>query len=134
MVESYKEWKLGTLNTANTVADVGNPVTAQTITLTGLTALTYYAIFIPTNKASQLTMTNATIINNTAVGVAGGFPAGYNGIIFKMNSGETGTIITLTAALGVGLATGTNTSLRLYPITTWTPHELKIWICSNEEQ
>jgi hypothetical protein len=129
MLSCYKEWKLGNAITANTVGAATS--TLQTITLSGLTALTYYVIYIPTNKASKFTMTNATIINNTQISTDGGLPSGYNGIMFQMNSNQTGSVITLTATNGVGLATGTNAQLKLYPVSNWTSHECKIWICSE---
>jgi hypothetical protein len=132
MLSCYKEWKLGNAIATNTVANVGEPVTAQTIALSGLTAGNYYVIFIPTTKASAFTITKATIVNNTTIIGAGGLPSGVNGVMFKVDAGETAPVITLTAALGVGLATGTNTQLKLYPVSTWSAHECKVWICSDE--
>jgi hypothetical protein len=130
MLSCYKEWKLGTAITTNTVANVGNPVTAQTITFSGLSTSTYYVVYIPTNKASAVTMANGSFVNNSAIAAAGGFPAGFTGLMFLPSSAAP--VITLTAALGVGLATGTNTQLKLYPVSSWSAHECKVWICSNE--
>ena len=140
MLSCYKEWKLGTLpgTVGNTVANVGTPVTAQTIALSGLTTTVYYVIYIPTNKASKvellltsdLAQSGGTIVNNTEIIKTGGLLAGYAGFMFlPVNAAVT---IRLTAALGVGLATGTNTQLKLYPVSTWSAHECKVWICSDE--
>ena len=130
MLSCYKEWKLGTAITTNTVANVGNPVTAQIITFSGLSTSTYYVIYIPTSKASAVTMANGSFVNNSAIAAAGGFPAGFTGLMFLPSSAAP--VITLTAALGVGLATGTNTQLKLYPVSSWSAHECKVWICSDE--
>ena len=130
MLSCYKEWKLEKAIATNTVANVGNPVTAQTITFSGLSTSTYYVVYIPTNKASAVTMANGSFVNNSAIAAAGGFPAGFTGLMFLPSSAAP--VITLTAALGVGLATGTNTQLKLYPVSSWSAHECKVWICSDE--
>jgi hypothetical protein len=129
MLACYKEWKLGAENTTNTVANFGNPVTAQTITFSGLSTSTYYVIYLPTNKASTVTIANGAFVNNTTIATNGGLPAGFTGLMFLPSS--VAPVITLTAALGVGLTTGTNTQLKLYPVSLWTPNECKIWICSD---
>lgn len=130
MLSCYKEWKLGTAIATNTVANVGNPVTAQTITFSGLSTSTYYVVYIPTSRASAVTIANGSFVNNSAIAAAGGFPAGFTGLMFLPSSAAP--VITLTAALGVGLTTGTNTKLKLYPVSSWSAHECKVWICSNE--
>jgi hypothetical protein len=132
MLKSFIELKLGTVVNSFTVANVGNPVTAQTITLGTLSNGAYYVVFFPVNKACKFEITVADIINNTAIGVAGGLAAGLHGVLFKTTN--TTPVITLTAALGVGLTAGAaQTNIKLYPVSEWVLNELKIISCSEVE-
>lgn len=133
MTKSFREWKLGTKITTNTVANVGS-VTAQTLALSGLTALNYYVISIPVNKDCTLTISNtndASLINNSALLATLGMKAGLNTFMFQMKAATTAVTLTMTATGGVGLATGTNTVIKLYPVTLWTTQELKIIFASD---
>lgn len=125
-LRSYREFKCGTALAASAmvVANLGNPVTAQTITLT-VTNGSYYMVTIPTKKDSTITISGANIINNTNTV----FPAGVTSILIKATSNSA--VITLTAALGVGLTTGNSTEIKCYPNTAWTSNELAIISCSD---
>lgn len=124
-VSSFREFKCGTklANTATVVANVGNPVTAQTLTLTVANA-TYHVVTVPTNLASRVTITGGSIVKNTAIDAVGGLPKGVTS--FLILSSSTTAVLTFTAALGVGLSVGNNSQVTVYPVTLWNANELAI--------
>lgn len=126
-VRSYREFKCGTAMTVNVTGS-----SPQVVTVTGLSDANYYVITIPTNKVSTLTVANGTLVKNTEILVASGFPAGVTSFLFKPNSGQTSVAFTLTVTGGVGLAVASpNTEVKCFLASPWVANELAIISCSD---
>lgn len=126
-VRSYREFKCGTAMTVNVTG-----LSPQVVTVTGLSDANYYVITIPTNKVSTLTVANGTLVKNTEILVASGFPAGVTSFLFKPNSGQTSVAFTLTVTGGVGLAVASpNTEVKCFLTSPWVVNELAIISCTD---